>query len=93
VAALVRLKAAVLQVQVLIPFLNQEYKMHERSGISGETLRRISQELAGIPVDAALAQSHVEDIEALMQGVDRLRKLPLKALAPPLVFMPEEDVK
>lgn len=92
-AVRVQLKAVVLQVQVLIPFLNQEYKMHERSRISGETLRRISQELAGIPVDAALAESHVEDIEALMQGVDQLRKLPLKALAPPLVFLPEEDLK
>jgi len=67
--------------------------MHRRSKIDAKTLRLISEELAGIPVGAKLAETHSEVIESLMQGVDQLRKLPLKELAPPLTFSPEEDVK
>jgi hypothetical protein len=67
--------------------------MHRRTKITGETLKRVSEELAGIPVDAELARVHAETIESLMRGVDELRKLPLKELAPPLTFTPEEDLK
>lgn len=67
--------------------------MHQRSKISPHTLREVSEELAGLPVSDSLAQIHAEAIESLMQGVDALRKLPLKNIVPPLTFTPEEDVR
>ena len=67
--------------------------MHTRDRITASTLRKMSHELAGTPVDEGLAASHVADIEALMAGVDELRKLPLKDVMPPLAFAPEEDLR
>lgn len=66
--------------------------MHTRSKISGETLRRVSAELAGLPVNGEVAQRHAQALENLMASVDKLRELPLKDLTPPLVFLPEDDL-
>ncbi|TAM87416.1 MAG: hypothetical protein EPN41_07680 [Candidimonas sp.] len=67
--------------------------MHRRTRVSAETLKRVSEQLAGIPVTSTLAEAHVDAIEALMRGVDDLRRLPLKELEPAVMFTPEEDLR
>lgn len=63
--------------------------MHSRSEIEPETLKRVAAQIAGIPIGDQVAAEHAVALEALMREIDGLRELPLKDVAPPLVFSPE----
>ncbi|ODU05303.1 MAG: hypothetical protein ABS81_08050 [Pseudonocardia sp. SCN 72-86] len=63
--------------------------MHSRQEVEPETLKRIASQIAGIPISNKEAAEHALAVEAFMQEVDALRRLPLKDIAPPLVFAPE----
>ena len=63
--------------------------MHQRTPLTAETLAAVTEQLAGLPRDRSRTLDHVKDMEELMAGVDRLRKLPLKDIPPPLAFSPE----
>lgn len=63
--------------------------MHQRTPLTAETLTAVTQQLAGLPRDRSRTSDHVKDMEELMAGVDRLRRLPLKDIPPPLSFAPE----
>lgn len=63
--------------------------MTGREPVTASTLLALSRELSGLPVNAELAARHAATFEPLMAAIETLRKLPLKDLAPPLVFAPE----
>lgn len=64
--------------------------MHERKPVSPETLEGVASELAGLPISSRLAGKHADVFEPLMEAIETLRTLPIKEVAPPLIFVPEE---
>ena len=60
--------------------------------LNSTTLAAIAAEIARSPLEAANLDEHVATLSALVEGVERLRRLPLKDYEPRLVFVPVEDV-
>lgn len=65
--------------------------MESRKPLTAETLRRVAEQLAGLPVTREQAAGHAALFETLMTAIARLRSLPLKDTEPALMFRPEED--
>ena len=62
--------------------------MHNRKPINPETIKNLSTELTGLPVDDEKAQIHAEVFETLMKKIELLRSLPIKDIEPAVVFRP-----
>jgi hypothetical protein len=59
--------------------------------LNPEILTAIAREVARSPVDGANMTEHVATLSALLDGIEKLRALPLKDCEPRLVFQPIED--
>ena len=69
----------------------RRFAVSARQIVTTETIESVSSQLAGLPITPALAAKRAVIVEALMTRVETLRSLPIKELAPPLTFAPEED--
>lgn len=60
-------------------------------GLSSRTLAAIAAEISRSPQDNANLDEHMATLSALVDGVEKLRRLPLKDYEPRLVFVPIGD--
>jgi hypothetical protein len=61
--------------------------------ISAAMVEAMAIELANMPVGKDKAAIHAAILNEIMQQISDLRRLPIKDIAPPLIFSPEEDVE
>jgi hypothetical protein len=66
--------------------------MMKVSPISADTCMAMAKELSGIEIDGAKAEIHASLLADIQKQIAELRKLPIKDIAPPLFFKPEEDL-
>ena len=58
---------------------------------SKQTIKSISDEIADLPVSPEAIHEHLAVLNALLEGIDQLRALPIKEIEPAIVFAPIED--
>ncbi len=63
--------------------------MSKRRKLSAETVRSVSAENAGNPLNAERAAAGAEGLEPILQLIDGLREVPLKEIEPAMIFRPE----
>jgi hypothetical protein len=63
--------------------------MSRRSKLSAETVRSVSAENAGNPLNRERAAAAAEGLEPILQLIDGLRDLPLKNVEPAMIFQPQ----
>lgn len=59
--------------------------------VSQRTIEAIASEIADVPVTHEACQDHHSTLIPLLEGIDKLRALPLKDAEPAVVFSPIED--
>jgi hypothetical protein len=59
--------------------------------VSQRTIEAIASEIADVPLASEACQDHHSTLIPLLEGIDKLRALPLKEVEPAVVFSPIED--
>lgn len=59
--------------------------------LNSSTLTTVAEEIARSPIEKANLDEHSATLSALLDEIDKLRQLPLKAYEPRLVFLPFEE--
>ena len=67
--------------------------MTSRKPVDPKTLSAVASEIADLRISAETAKRHAEILEPILQGIEGLRRLPLKNVEPALVFHPVERRK
>jgi len=67
--------------------------MSQRTPVDAKTLTAVAAELADLRVSAEAVKNHASILEPIQQGIDALRRLPLKNVEPALIFRPIEPRK
>jgi hypothetical protein len=67
--------------------------MSQRKPVDAKTLTAMAAELADLRVSAEAVKNHAAILEPIQQGIDGLRRLPLKNVEPALIFRPIEPRK
>jgi len=67
--------------------------MTNRKPVDSRTLSAVAAEIADLRVSAEATKRHAEILEPILQGIEGLRRLPLKNVEPALIFHPVERRK
>lgn len=62
-----------------------------RKLVSQQSIKAISGEIADLQLSPEVIEGHLENLITLLEGIDRLRALPLKEIEPAMIFSPIED--